>query len=124
MTVQPEGPGPTTAGKRGGQRVCALSKEDPRRVAELREENAQLEEAMRAHAVVDQAVGVILAVARLTPEQGRDVLGGVSEVTGIKLGHVAELIVGWARSGQLCSDIRTELDQQLLRHAPPASAGD
>ncbi|MGW3160764.1 hypothetical protein [Streptomyces sp. NPDC001089] len=67
---------------------------------------------------------LVLAVARLTPEQGRDVLGGVSEVTGIKLGHVAELIVGWARSGQLCSDIRTELDQQLLRHAPPASAGD
>ncbi|OQQ13799.1 hypothetical protein B0675_26555 [Streptomyces sp. M41(2017)] len=79
---------------------------------------------MRSQAVVDQAVGVILAVAHLTPEQGRDVLCVVSEETGIKLGHVADLIVGWARSGQLCSDIRIELDQQLLRHAPRESAGE
>ncbi|MFF2385698.1 transposase [Streptomyces sp. NPDC058108] len=48
MTAQPEGPEPTTAGKRGGQRVRALPKEDPQRVAELREENAQLEEATDA----------------------------------------------------------------------------
>ncbi|MER7679108.1 ANTAR domain-containing protein [Streptomyces sp. NPDC096934] len=109
MTVEPEG-------------SEATAPVTPRqRVTELREENAQLEEAMRSRAVVDQAVGVVLAMGHLTPEQGLKVLCGVSQATRIKLGHVAELIVDWARTGQLCTDIRTQLDQQLLRHAPPRS---
>ncbi|MEU7342264.1 ANTAR domain-containing protein, partial [Streptomyces sp. NPDC007074] len=54
---------------------------------QLQNENAQLKETMRTHAVVDQAVGIILAMGQLTPEEGRDVLDGVSETTGIKLRH-------------------------------------
>ncbi|WP_261994742.1 ANTAR domain-containing protein [Streptomyces sp. ME109] len=95
-----------------------------RHAEELQNENAQLEEDMRSHAVVDQAIGVIVATGRLTPQQGRDVLHGVSTATGIKLRHVSELIVDWARTGQLCSDIRTALENQLTQHAPPAPADE
>ncbi|MFD8421783.1 ANTAR domain-containing protein [Streptomyces sp. NPDC059466] len=95
-----------------------------RHAEELQNENAQLEGDLRSHAVVDQAIGIILAMGHLTPEQGRVVLQDVSEATGIKLRHVSELIVDWARTGQLCSDIRTALDHQLTQHAPPAPAGE
>ncbi|MEU0041362.1 ANTAR domain-containing protein [Streptomyces sp. NPDC006333] len=96
----------------------ALEKRAGERVEELQDENAQLQEAMRSHAVVGQAIGVILAVGHGTPDQGWDVLRGISRATNIKLRHVSELIIEWARTGQ-CADIRTELDQQLRQHAPP-----
>ncbi|MFD3480384.1 ANTAR domain-containing protein [Streptomyces sp. NPDC058695] len=71
-------------------------------------------------AVVDQAVGVLIAVGRMTPADAWDVLRETSMRTDIKLRHVAELLVEWGRSGVLCADIRTELDRQLAqrRRAP------
>ncbi|MER5399828.1 ANTAR domain-containing protein [Streptomyces sp. NPDC002599] len=86
-------------------------------VEELQDENAQLHEAMRSHAVVDQAIGVVLAVGKLTPEQGWDVLREVSQRTNVKLRHVSELITDWARTGKLCADVRTELERQLAQYA-------
>ncbi|WP_413759311.1 ANTAR domain-containing protein [Streptomyces sp. MMBL 11-3] len=86
---------------------------------ELQQENTQLHEAVRSHAVVDQAIGVVIATGRLRPEQGWNALVGVSQHTNIKLRHVAELVVEWARTGHLASDVRAELEQQLDRaHAP------
>lgn len=82
-------------------------------VLRLADENLQLRKAVRSHAVVDQAIGVILAVGQLTPEQGWDVLRSTSQNTNIKLRHVAELIVDWARTGQLPTEIRSQLEQQL-----------
>ncbi|MER7683206.1 ANTAR domain-containing protein [Streptomyces sp. NPDC096934] len=90
----------------------------------LQDENAQLQEAIRSHAVVDQAIGVILALGHPTPEQGSNVLHGISEATGIKLRHVSQLIVDWARTGRLCSDIRTELDHHLTQPAPRSPANE
>ncbi|MEW1569562.1 ANTAR domain-containing protein [Streptomyces sp. NPDC093509] len=92
-------------------------------VAELREENAQLQQAVHSHAVVDQAIGVLLVVGKLSPDQGWNVLRAVSQHTNIKLRHVSELIVEWARTGNLCTDIRTELDKQLASHTPPTENG-
>lgn len=86
-------------------------------VEELQGENAQLHEAMRSHAVLDQAIGVVLAVSQLTPEQGWGVLREVSQRTNIKLRHVSELVIDWARTGQLCTDVRTELERQLAQYA-------
>lgn len=83
------------------------------RIEELEAENSQLKEAVQAHAVVDQAIGVVLAVGELTPDEGWAVLRGVSQNTNIKLRHVAELVLEWARTGQLCTDIRCELERQL-----------
>ncbi|WP_308013627.1 ANTAR domain-containing protein [Streptomyces beigongshangae] len=48
---------------------------------ELRDENAQLREAARSHAVVDRATGVVIVPGRLTPEQGRQTLREVSQPT-------------------------------------------
>ncbi|MGW3661870.1 ANTAR domain-containing protein [Streptomyces sp. NPDC005141] len=88
-------------------------------VEELRGENAQLHEAMRSHAVVDQAIGVVLAIGQLTPEQGWDALREISQRTNIKLRHVSELIIGWARTGRLCPDVRAELERQLAQNTRP-----
>lgn len=93
------------------------------RVSDLQEENAQLQHAVHAHAVVDQAIGVILAVGHLTPDQGWDVLREISQHTNIKLRHVAELIIEWARTGTLRTEVRTELERQLAAHRPPQSGG-
>ncbi|MER7983631.1 ANTAR domain-containing protein [Streptomyces sp. NPDC095817] len=62
-------------------------------------------------------MGVLLAAGRLTPDQGWNVLREISQHTNIKLRHVAELIIDWARTGNLCTDIRTELDRQLAPYA-------
>ncbi len=47
-------------------------------VLRLEDENLQLKEAVRSHAVVDAGIGVILAVGQLTPAQGWDVLRSTS----------------------------------------------
>jgi hypothetical protein len=83
------------------------------KVVALEDENLQLKHAVHAHATVDQAIGVILALGGLTPDEGWDVLRSISQRTNIKLRHVAELIIEWARTGDLCSDIRRELEQHL-----------
>ncbi|MFJ8988794.1 ANTAR domain-containing protein [Streptomyces sp. NPDC102279] len=93
-------------------------------MAELREENAQLQQAVHSHAVVDQAIGVILAVGKLAPDQGWNVLRALRQNTNTKLRHGAELLIEWARTGSLGQDIRTELERQLAscaRTAPPDS---
>ncbi|MFI1441820.1 ANTAR domain-containing protein [Streptomyces fructofermentans] len=93
------------------------------RLGELREENEQLQEAVRSHAVVDQAIGVVVVLGRLAPEQGWQVLREVSQRTNIKLREVAESIVEWPRTEKLRDDIRIELERQLTRHAGPPHAG-
>ncbi|MET7852158.1 ANTAR domain-containing protein [Streptomyces avermitilis] len=82
-------------------------------VLRLEGENLQLREAVRSHALVDQAIGVVLAVGQLTPEQGWEVLRNISQKTNIKLRHVAELIVDWARTGELPAEIRSQLEREL-----------
>ncbi|WP_405918342.1 ANTAR domain-containing protein [Streptomyces sp. NBC_00728] len=69
--------------------------------------------------MVDQAIGVVLAIGHLTPEQGWDVLREISQRTNIKLRHVSELIIDWARTGKLCTDVRTELERQLAQYTQP-----
>ncbi|MER7981050.1 ANTAR domain-containing protein [Streptomyces sp. NPDC095817] len=56
------------------------------RVSNLREENAQLQCAVHAHAIVHQAIGVILATSHLTSDQGWDALREISQQTNIKPG--------------------------------------
>ncbi|MFI6493324.1 ANTAR domain-containing protein [Streptomyces sp. NPDC050564] len=89
---------------------------------ELEDENAQLHEAIRSHAVVDQAIGIVLATGQLTPDQAWDVLKEVSQRTNIKLRHVAELIIEWARTGDLGADVHAELERQIAQHSPPSQA--
>lgn len=85
------------------------------RLRELEGENIQLQEALRSHAVVDQAIGVVLALGGLTPHEGWHVLRTISQRTNIKLRNVAELVIEWARTEELPPDIRNELERQLAR---------
>ncbi len=78
---------------------------------------------MASHAVVDQAIGVIVALGRMTPDGGWTVLREVSQHTNIKLRNVAELILFWGRSGRIPEEIRAELEDAVDRHSPPQIPG-
>ncbi|MEU3842535.1 ANTAR domain-containing protein [Streptomyces sp. NPDC028635] len=93
------------------------------RLFELQEEVDQLKEAVTSHAVVDQAIGMIVALGRMTPDQGWQVLKEVSQHTNIKLRNVAELIVIWARTGEMPPQIRAELEDAMDRHGPTQIPG-
>jgi hypothetical protein len=93
------------------------------RVFELQEEVHQLKEAVASHAVVDQAIGMVVALARVTPDQGWAVLKDVSQHTNIKLRNVAELILIWGRTGDMPPEIRAELEVALDRHGPTQVPG-
>lgn len=83
----------------------------------------QLKEAVTSHAVVDQAIGLVVALARVTPDQGWAVLREVSQHTNTRLRNVAELILAWGRSGVMPAEIRVELEDALDRHGPPQIPG-
>ncbi|HZF91576.1 ANTAR domain-containing protein [Streptomyces sp.] len=89
-----------------------------RRIIALQEEVEQLKHAVVSHAVVDQAIGVVIAYAGLPPEPAWDVLKEVSQHTNTKLREVAEHIVQWPRCAWLPPEIRQALDASLERHRP------
>ncbi|WP_343041893.1 ANTAR domain-containing protein [Streptomyces typhae] len=86
-------------------------------IVRLRAEAEHLRRAAASHAVVDQAIGVLIAAGRLTPEQGWQVLRGVSQHRNVKLRRVAELVVGWGSGGQLPPDITTWIRVGIQRAA-------
>jgi hypothetical protein len=88
------------------------------RVASLEAEIAQLKEAIASHAVVDQAIGVVVALGRMSPDEGWLVLREVSQHTNVKLRNVADLILIWGRGGEMPEEIRAELEDLLDRHGP------
>lgn len=97
-----------------------IAGEDPQRVAdtagkvsELADEVDQLKHAVRSHATVDQAIGVVLAVGRLSPDEAWDVIREVSMRTNTKLRDVSEEIVKWGYTGTLDGGLRVELERQL-----------
>ncbi|MFJ7967151.1 ANTAR domain-containing protein [Streptomyces sp. NPDC096324] len=83
------------------------------RISQLQEEIGQLHCAIDSHAVVDQAIGVVISLGGLTPDQGFDVLRTVSQHTNVKLRKVAEQIIAWAHDEQLDQDIRQALNTAL-----------
>lgn len=75
----------------------------------LREEVAQLRQARDSHALIDQAIGVVITVSRLRPEQGWDVLKHISQHTNVKLREVARCLVEWPARGTLPDAVRRAL---------------
>ncbi|KRD11967.1 ANTAR domain-containing protein [Streptomyces sp. Root264] len=104
-------------------RVPRTSRDETARIFALQEEVEQLKAAVASHAVVDQAIGVVVALGRMTPDEGWAVLKEVSQHTNVKLRSVAELILLWGRRGELPSDIRAELEDVLDRHGPTQVPG-
>ncbi|MEU5597674.1 ANTAR domain-containing protein [Streptomyces sp. NPDC020298] len=96
---------------------------DPDRVLALQEEVQQLKEAVTSHAVVDQAIGVMVGLGRVAPDQGWMVLKEVSQHTNIKLRNIAELVLVWGRTGDLPTDVRAALEDALDRHGPTRIPG-
>ncbi|MFD8034092.1 ANTAR domain-containing protein [Streptomyces sp. NPDC003328] len=82
-------------------------------IEELEIEVAQLKQAVNSHAVIDQAIGVVVTRGRMTPDRAWDVLRETSMGTNIKLRHVAEMVVTWGVTGELVADIREELTRRL-----------
>ncbi|MFI1360196.1 ANTAR domain-containing protein [Streptomyces sp. NPDC020898] len=89
----------------------------------LQTEVDQLKEAVTSHAVVDQAIGMMIALGRVTPDEGWEVLKEVSQHTNIKLRHIAETVLTWGRDGEMPSEVRAELEDALDRHGPTRIPG-
>ncbi|MGC0337844.1 ANTAR domain-containing protein [Streptomyces sp. SLBN-8D4] len=87
----------------------------------LREENRQLKEGMPARARIDQAMGVLVALRGVTPDEAWDLLRAVSMNTNTKLRTVAEALVDWPADGELPDRVREALDAALARHHQHAS---
>jgi hypothetical protein len=105
----PEGTMTADAGSEG---------DEPRGTAELQEEIEQLKEAVTSHAVVDQAIGMMVALGRVTPDQGWNVLREVSQHTNIKLRNIAEMIITWGQQGDLPPDVHAILEDTLDKYGP------
>ncbi|WP_307804825.1 ANTAR domain-containing protein [Streptomyces sp. VRA16 Mangrove soil] len=87
------------------------------RIGALQDEIRQLQQAIASHAIVDQAIGVMIALGGLTPNQGWHVLKTVSQQTNIKLRHIAERIVAWTTGHPLDTNLRHALDLALTKAA-------
>ncbi|MFJ9740665.1 ANTAR domain-containing protein [Streptomyces sp. NPDC101166] len=94
------------------------------RIAALEAEIAQLQQAVVSHAVVDQAIGVVVAVGHLRPEQGWEVLKEISQRTNTKLREVAEYVVQGAHCGWLPDEIHHALVSALSRTDPRSGSGE
>jgi small nuclear ribonucleoprotein (snRNP)-like protein len=95
----------------------------PDQIFRLQEQIRQLKEAVVSHAVVDQAIGMVVVLGRVTPDEGWAVLKEVSQHTNIKLRNVAELILIWGRTGVMPAEIRIALEDTLDRHGPTQIPG-
>ncbi|MFJ7151712.1 ANTAR domain-containing protein [Streptomyces sp. NPDC100445] len=85
------------------------------RITDLEREKLQLQKTITSHAVVDQAIGVVIAVGGLHPRQGFDVLKNVSQHTNRKLRAVAGLVIDWVSGEPLPDDVRRSLDDALAK---------
>ncbi|MFB8774947.1 ANTAR domain-containing protein [Streptomyces broussonetiae] len=94
-------------------------------VTALEEEIAQLRRAVVSHAVIDQAIGVVVAYGGVRPDIGWDVLREISQHTNTKLREVAEHLVQWPHCEWLPPGIRRCLDAALeRRRSSPGRDGD
>ncbi|MFI6023701.1 ANTAR domain-containing protein [Streptomyces sp. NPDC051287] len=86
------------------------------KMARLLEENAQLRQAVDSHAVIDQAIGVLMAVHRTPPADGWHVLREVSQHANVKLHAAADEITGWALGARpMSAPVHKELEAALQR---------
>lgn len=79
----------------------------------LRDQVAQLETAKTSHAAIDQAIGILMAIGGVTPDEGWDILREVSMNTNIRVRDVAELIRTGAQHRTLDPRIREPLNARL-----------
>jgi hypothetical protein len=84
-------------------------------VVELRAENEQLGRALASRAVIDQARGMMMALAPCPSDRAWDLLVDVSQRCNIKLRDVAEALVATTKDRTLPEPIQRELRRALMR---------
>ncbi|MGW1987892.1 ANTAR domain-containing protein [Streptomyces collinus] len=89
-------------------------------VARLEEEVAQLRQAVASHAVIDQAIGVLICLHQLSPADGFTVLRVTSQLANTKLHIVAEAVIDWAHTRQPLPAPLKEALNEALRACPGA----
>lgn len=85
------------------------------KIARLSEENAQMQQAVASHAVIDQAIGVLVAVWQVPPVDGWQVLREVSQSLNIKLHAVAAEVVDWPLGRPMSQPVARELEVRVER---------
>ncbi|MEU2555498.1 ANTAR domain-containing protein [Streptomyces sp. NPDC013313] len=90
------------------------------RLTALQREVGQLRHAVVSHAVIDQAIGVVVAVGGMSPGQGWEALRRISQHTNTKLREVARCLVEWPASGLLSEPIHRTLTEEVERHREAA----
>ncbi|MGX4694343.1 ANTAR domain-containing protein [Streptomyces sp. JNUCC 63] len=106
----PGRPHPTNGRTNPGKNV------EPSEIERLRTENRQLEYALVSHAVVDQAIGALVAMGGIDRGEGFAVLREVSQHTNTKLSAVAEHVLKHAQGAALPDVVEGELCEALARH--------
>ncbi|MFI6468413.1 ANTAR domain-containing protein [Streptomyces sp. NPDC050528] len=92
-------------------------------LVQLRLQNAQLTVAMETRAVIDQARGMVMALAPCSSDRAWDLLVGVSQHCNIKLRTVAAALVATTEDQTLPAPIQRELRRALrLLHAADRSS--
>ncbi|MGW8375057.1 ANTAR domain-containing protein [Streptomyces sp. ODS28] len=83
---------------------------------ELHTEVQHLHRAVSSHATVDQAMGVVVALGQIAPEEAWRVLRDVSQRTNVKLRTVAEHILLFAQGTPMPEPERGELSKAIARY--------
>ncbi|MER7576677.1 ANTAR domain-containing protein [Streptomyces sp. NPDC126514] len=91
-------------------------------VANLEQEIAQLRQAVDSHAIVDQAIGVLMAAHRFPPAAGFEVLREVSQHTNIKLRTVAKDVIACALGRPLPEPVAQALNAAVRRRSHQGAA--
>ncbi|MER5884548.1 ANTAR domain-containing protein [Streptomyces sp. NPDC001941] len=89
---------------------------------ELERANAQLLRAVESHAVIDQAIGVVVTLARIPPAHAWDALREVSMRTNVKVRDVAGHVVAFAQGEELPEPVRGALGRVLDHRGRDAGA--
>jgi hypothetical protein len=84
-------------------------------VVELRARNEQLGRALESRAVIDQARGMVMALAPCSSERAWALLVDVSQHNNIKLRDVATALVATTKDEALPEPIRRELSRAMRR---------
>ncbi|EGX58150.1 hypothetical protein SZN_19290 [Streptomyces zinciresistens K42] len=82
----------------------------------LERECEQLRRAVASHAVVDQALGAVVALGQIAPEEAWRALRDVSQRTNTKLRTVAEHVLAFAQGAELPEAERLELRRAIARY--------
>lgn len=91
-----------------------------REVERLEAEAEHLQHAVASHATIDQAIGAVVALGQIPPEEAWRALRDVSQRTNTKLRIVAEHVLSYAQGADSPEAVRDELHKAVIRYGGTA----